>query len=441
MNKMIYSIVTFALAIVGVIVMAHGDHVTGGFLLANAAAAPDLETLAKEFKDATSHFKTKADELGQMHTELKSKMSESNGPSKELKESVDKALIEFKGMRDNITELEQKLAQRKGKDEPEEAKSWGQQIAESEGFKSFSEKGGSGTRSSFRHEVKQVTSASAGGLIRQPYRDELVSLPRERRIMRDLMRVIPIQTSSVDYPVQTLRTNNAAPVAEGAAKPYSDYVWGSATVPVRTLAHLAKLTRQAIDDAPRLVGEVDSEMRYGLGLIEERQFLYGNGTGQNLAGIVPQASAFAKPVGFVDTAATRIDVLRLAMLQVSLAMWPADGIVLNESDWALIELTKTTDGAYLFANPQGSVSPRMWGLPVVNTPAMDVGDFLVGAFQIGATVYDRMGVEVLISTENDKDFENNLATMRAEERVAIGVKRPNAFVTGEFAASVAALKV
>lgn len=136
--------------------------------------------------------------------------------------------------------------------------------------------------------------------------------------------------------------------------------------------------------------------------------------------IMPQATAFAVPGGFTLMQAlpgvTKIDVLRVAMLQNALALLPADGIVLHEIDWADIELTKTKDGAYLFSNPQGTVSPRMWGLPVVSTPAMTAGDFLVGNFLMGATVYDRMGVEVLISTENVDDFETNRATMRAEER-------------------------
>ena len=127
------------------------------------------------------------------------------------------------------------------------------------------------------------------------------------------------------------------------------------------------------------------------------------------------------------------------MLQNSIALLPADGIVLHEIDWADIELTKTTDGAYLFANPQGNVDSRMWGLPVVATPAMTAGDFLVGAFKMGATVYDRMAVEVLISTENVDDFEKNLATMRAEERVAIAVKRPQAFTKGTFTTAITAL--
>jgi hypothetical protein len=37
------------------------------------------------------------------------------------------------------------------------------------------------------------------------------------------------------------------------------------------------------------------------------------------------------------------------------------------------------------------------------------------------------------------DFEKNMATMRAEERVAIAVKRPAAFTKGVFATARAAL--
>src|SRR5690606_25229480 len=179
---------------------------------------------------------------------------------------------------------------------------------------------------------------------------------------------------------------------------------------------------------------------YGLGFVEDRQILFGPGTGQNLHGIMPQATAFALPAGFTRRAGTtKVDVLRVAMLQNAVAMLPADGVILNDVDWADIELTKTTDGAYLFAQPQGSVSPRMWSLPVVTTPAMTADNFLVGNFVMGATVYDRMSVEVQISTENVDDFETNRATMRAEERIGLAVKRPQAFTKGLFSTAIVAV--
>lgn len=379
----------------------------------------DLAQLAREFKSAH-------DEVKGLGSELKEKFERGEKVSVELKESVDKLLTDFNGMKLRMEEAEQKLA-RDGGNGAKREKTMGEQFVESKGFESFRDRGAQG---SVKVEVKTVTSANAGGLIRPLYETEPVSLPRRRFTIRDLLPVVPINTSSVDYPRQTTRINAAAPVAESAAKPYSDYVWSNATAPVRTIAHLAKITRQAMDDAPRLVGEIDAELRYGLGLVEEDQILNGDGTGQNLTGIIPQATAYTAPIAVASP--TSIDMIRLAVLQAALALWPADGIIVNEADWAHIELTKTTDGAYLFANPQGTVESRLWGLPVVATPAMAIDKFLVGSFRMGATLYDRMGVEVLISTENADDFEKNLATMRAEERIAIAVKRPGSFIYGDF---------
>jgi len=347
--------------------------------------------------------------------------------SQSAKDKADEMLTKQNELVAEVRDLEKKLAEGGRGGVAERQKSYGEQVVDSEQFKRFKANGHAG---SMKLEMKAVTSTAAGALIRPQYETEPVALPKRGFTIRDLLPVVPIATSSVDYPKQATRTNAAATVAESAAKPYSDYTWTNATAPVRVIAHLAKLTRQAMDDAPRLVGEVDAELRYGLALVEEAQILNGNGTGQNLSGIVTQATAYASPMVYATP--TLIDMLRLAQLQGTLALYPPDGIVMSPQDWAFIELMKTTDGAYLFANLQGSIQKRLWGLPVVDTPAMEVDKFVVGNFQVGATLYDRMGVEVLISTENVDDFEKNLATMRCEERLALAVKRPGAFIYGDF---------
>lgn len=427
-----------AIAVLSLLVVGE----VGAAVMVAPLAAAELEELAQGMKSAGESFSAAHKEVKEAHTELTRKMGEQKTViSAELKAEIDKVITEFgqkfDGLKGEMNAIEQKAVAARKAAEPE-ITSWGQQFIDAGNIKSGLLEQGESFQGTARVEVKQVNSAAAGGLILRPYRDnEMVNLLRERRVVRDLLTTIRVNTSSVDYVTQTTRTNNAAPVAEGASKPYSEYVWGSATAVIRTLAHLAKITRQAMQDAPRLVGEIDSEMRYGLGFVEERQFLFGNNTGQNLHGIMPQATAFALPAGFTRRpGTTKIDVLRVAMLQNAIALLPADGIVLNDVDWADIELTKTTDGAYLFANPQGTVSARMWGLPIVTTPAMTADNFLVGNFTMGATIYDRMGVEVLISTENADDFETNRATMRCEERVGIAVKRPQAFTKGLFSTAI-----
>ena len=93
-------------------------------------------------------------------------------------------------------------------------------------------------------------------------------------------------------------------------------------------------------------------------------------------------------------------------------------------------MQKTTTGEYILGNPAASTPPQLFGLPVVPTAAITQGNFLVGAFDLAAQIYDRMAVEVLLSTEAGTNFTSNQVTIRAEERLALAVKQPLALIYG-----------
>ena len=160
--------------------------------------------------------------------------------------------------------------------------------------------------------------------------------------------------------------------------------------------------------------------------------------GTDLNGIYTQATTFVSPITAL-AGATKIDVIRLAMLQAFLAEYPANGVVMHPTDWAGIELTKETGGKYLMADPAGNLQKRLWALPVVDTQAMTVDKFLVGAFQLGAQIFDREEATVTNTTEDDQNFTKNLVTILAEERLALAVYRPEAFVKGDFSDAITAL--
>lgn len=156
--------------------------------------------------------------------------------------------------------------------------------------------------------------------------------------------------------------------------------------------------------------------------------LLGDGTGQHLFGLIPQATAFDETLR--QAGDTEIDIIGRAIGQSELALLPATGIMLNTVDWNAMRLIKDGQGNYLMGNPQQNVEPRLWGLPVAVTPAMPVGRFLVGSFLLAAQIFDREEASVELSTEDRDNFIRNLVTLLAEQRMALAVKRREAIIYG-----------
>lgn len=357
--------------------------------------------------------------------------------STEQKGRVDELMTNFNGLSAELKEVQQALVRRAGADDQEEYKSMGQRVVEHESFKGMDSSARKGMRVQMeRKDLMNVTGTVGAGasasnsLVGANRVGGIIASPNRVMTIRDLLMPGQTDAGSIEYVVETGFTNNAGMQVEGAAKAKSDIAFNLKTSPVRTIAHFFKASRQLLDDAKGLASYIDGRAQYGLRLKEEQQLLSGDGTGANILGILPQATAFVANAGVTVVGPTGIDRLRLAILQAMLAEYPASGFVLNPIDWAGIELTKDAEGRYIISTPQDAGTPRLWGLPVAQTQAMAANNFLTGAFDIAAQIFDRMEIEVLLSTENEDDFTKNMCTIRAEERLALAVYRPEAFVTG-----------
>jgi HK97 family phage major capsid protein len=363
-------------------------------------------------------------------TEHKSAADMARDTLNHLEEKYGAPVAEVKA---RLEELEQRVVRGGGPGEGfgMESKSWGAQVADHESeIRNFAED--RRFKRSINFELKNISSASgsAGGLIVTD-RDSLNGLPQRRMTVRSLLNVRPVTSNSVEYPNQVARTNNANTVAEGTAKPWSDYTWEQVQVPIRTIAHLTAASVQILEDVPQLQDMIDTELRYGLNLKEEAQLLTGDGTGQNLKGLVTGATVYAAPFDPAGVE-TMIDTLGLAILQNALAEEPATGIVVHPSDWMRMRLLKDADGKYLLGDPGAQVAPQLFGLPVVPTQAMTIDKFLVGNFPRAATLYDRHAPRVEISTEHANFFELNMCAIRCEERIGLAIKNAKALTYGDF---------
>jgi len=390
--------------------------------------------LAKAIKGLGDDLAKRDAEIDKVLAKANDEVEKTGQMAAETKAELAKLVEKATDMQSRLADLEQK-ATRQANDRGGQVKSLGQRFAESDEVATALERG-QAWKGRASMGLKAITSAtndangSAGDLL-VPHRLAGIVAPEDRTMtIRNLIMPGRTSGSSIEYVKETGFTNAAAMVAEGAAKPESSLKFDLETAQVRTLAHWVLASKQILDDVPQLESYIDGRLRFGLAIVEENQLLLGDGMGQNILGIMPQATDFDDARR--QAGDTKIDTLRRAMTQVRISELRATGIVMHPSDWEDIELTKTDDNAYVFANPQNSAQPRLWGLPVVDTTAMPEGEFLVGAFRMGAQVFDREQANVEISTEDSDNFRKNLVTIRAEERLALVVSRPEAFVAGPF---------
>lgn len=390
-----------------------------------------LKSLKAQIEKANSDFNAKAESA-------LTEAQKAGGLSAETKEAVDKMALELNALREAektiksaMGELEQHIAQMPLQNALKAAQSFGQQLISAEVLKDINSSIQGNKRISVPVQAALISTGVAEGIV-EPHRLPGIDVaPKQRLFIRDLIAPGKTQSPAIFWVQQTGFTNKAAVVPENTTKPYSDIEFATKITPVTTVAHMFKASKQILDDFSQLQSLVDAEMRYGLKFVEEQEILFGDGSGAHLHGIIPQASKYKAE--FSVEKQNGIDDLRLAMLQSQLARFPASGHVLHFIDWAKIELTKDSLGRYILANPASLTGPTLWGLPVVATEtAAFKGKFLTGAFNAGAQLFDREETNVVISTENADDFEKNMISIRCEERLALAVKRPEAFVYGDF---------
>jgi HK97 family phage major capsid protein len=388
------------------------------------------EEAAREVK---ALFETKTNEVKAIAEKALAEAERGVPMSETAKQLADQAISGMNEAKARLDDLEQKMA-RRGSDDDEASMTAGERFVNADEFKAFA--GQTRPRGRLIVEVKDISSlttdaaGSVGALVTQATRVSAPPLPQRRMTIRALLAPGNTNSNLIEYDREKGFTNNAAPVAEGDPKPQSEIQYEDASAPVRTIAHWMRASVQILADAPGLRSIIDQRLRYGLAYKEEVQLLTGSGSGQNLSGLITNATTYS--ASFAVAGETQIDKLRLAMLQVALAEYAANGHVLNPIDWAVIETLKDGEGRYLIGNPQGGVQAQLWGLPVVATQAQTVDKFLTGAFDLAAQIFDRQDATVEVSTEDGDNFTKNKVTIRAEERLALAIYRPESLIYGDF---------
>jgi HK97 family phage major capsid protein len=225
-------------------------------------------------------------------------------------------------------------------------------------------------------------------------------------------------------------TNAASPVAETVSKEESTLTFMIDSVQTRSIAHWIPAARQVLEDMTGLQQAIDFELLNGLADIEDYEVLRGSGAGQHLKGIITAATT-AYAGTYTAASDTYIDTVNHAIAELEDRNYAPDGLVMHPSDWRKIQVVKTNEGGanlgpYILGGPASSPRKQLWDLPIVTTPAMLAGKFLVGQFQGSVQGFDRMKAVIDVSTEHEDYFIRNMVAIRCEERIAIATMLPDA---------------
>jgi len=345
----------------------------------------------------------------------------------DTKAALDAIGIQQRELADRLAGLEQKGALPGGASKPEET--WGSQLVKSAQYGDFA----GGRAQKMRIEVKNTLTGDDSN-VAPDRRPGIVSGAFQMLTMESLLPSVTTTSNAIEFTKENVFTNSAAEAAEGAAKAESALTWTLVNMPVSTVAHWIKISRQLASDNTALAAYVNARMVYGVNRKVETQLVSGNGTAPNISGVLDAGNFTAHGYADADLGATlkKLVLIRKIMADSWNAGYPADAILLNPADWATIEidlLTSTSNAVRVGVDAMGRQT--LWGVPVMQSVGMTADNVAVGAFSQAYMVHNREGVVVEMSDSDSDNFTKNLVTIRAERRLALATERPAAVRAGD----------
>lgn len=388
---------------------------------AEAAVEKATKTITEELETVKGELQVVKDEAEKQKTELEEKMAELNRikvASKEAEKSgqtFEDALN--KGIEEHTDDLKKLITDKKGE---------------------------------VRFQLKAVGTMGLNSiedidLANAQLRPGIAALPNRRIHMRTILNTGRMTTSDYHYLREVGGEGDVGIWSENSGvKPQLDLDYIEKIAPSQYIAGWLQISRKSLDDVVALRSALAPRLLEKYLQAEDFQVLQGDGTGNNLEGILEVATPYdGNEPYLVSEIIDAIGQLEEGVGGLTDGFY-ADGVILKPRDWARIANTVSKGTEQVFTLPNGVGIVNMVngilylnGVPVYKINGMP-GDtpgrkFLVGDFLMGAQLLIREDPTVVFSYENDQNFVRNEVTVRVEGRVALPIYYEEAFVQGDIA--------
>lgn len=274
--------------------------------------------------------------------------------------------------------------------------------------------------------VGDMSNANLTGYASRDIRSSVIVAPYRKTRIRQLLSVGPMTAALMQYPQKkTTGEGSVGMQTEGQAKSQIDYDFEMKDVSAKTIAVFARVTKQSLQDIAWLANFMSTQMINDWMDKEDEQLLTGDGTGQNILGIMPQATDYVKTAG---VAANYFEYLIDAIAQLESNNYAASAAVMHPLDFMKLLTYKSTTGEF---NHPGLVYGsdnilRLYGTAIIKNNAISRGHGVVGDWE-RAELLVRESLQFDLSYEDGNNFTENKVTLRVEGREALAVYHPAAF--------------
>jgi HK97 family phage major capsid protein len=249
---------------------------------------------------------------------------------------------------------------------------------------------------------------------------------RAPRIL-DLFRRQPTSTEYVKYREENVVTRDASVVVACATSTSTTKkTWQMRTVQIQKIRDFVDVCIDMIEDYAFVSAEVEQLLNESIKLKEEAEILLGSGNILSIDGIssefdaanvlAPYTAAFDSPTLAELTAAMKAQIYTFGDENA----WEADTIVMNHNDMVKFMHQKNANGDYLLPNFIYQNGGILNGMRIVTSPLVAANELYVFDSTKGV-ILERQGAQLEMSYENNDNFEHEIVTLKAVERVQFHV--------------------
>lgn len=277
--------------------------------------------------------------------------------------------------------------------------------------------------------------------------NDIGQIPSRRTYIKDRIRVVNTSKEYIKYMDQDTRTRDAKNVAQCTPSTHdTKLTWAQHDLQTKKVRDFVDVCIDMLDDYDFVEGEIRNLIDSSVALKVDSDLLSADGLGVNPSSIASYSSTF-NPSN-VDAnyalqvqAATIIDLIVVAGAQIAAFgqenAFMADTVYMNPKDYTLMKLLKDGEDNYI---KQGSVDPRIFQdqagrlwidgvIMVLPNPNVTQNELYIFD-SMKATIYQRRKAVIEFSYENKTNFEEEVVTVKAYERLNMLVRntQANAFM-------------